>query len=133
MKKSENNKIAPELLMGIDLSNSFNGGSSEIENWFKATEAGYEFAVKVPGVKVDDLIVEVIQDRVLVYYMFPVYSQEDDNAELFARVIANFSLPSDADYERVAATYLEKSRRLAITMPFNEHKKGYRSKVEIDR
>lgn len=133
MKKAAHTKIAPEVLMGIDLSNSFNGGSSEVENWFESVEDGYEFTVKVPGVDIEKITVEVIQNRIMVYYMFPVYQQLKGDGEKFARLIGNFDIPSDGDYERVSASYEGNGRYLKITMPFNEHQKGYRSRVEIER
>lgn len=133
MKRTEQGKVAPEILMGIDLSNSVNGGSSEIINRIELAEAGYELTVKVPGVDVDKFNVEVIQDKVLVYYMFPVYSQEQAEGRLYARVIGNFPIPADADYEQVSASYIEESKSIVILLPFNEERKGYRSKVTIDR
>ncbi len=119
--------------MGIDLSNSINGGSSEIINTAGISEEGYQLMVKVPGVEIDKLNVEVIEDKVLVYYMFPVYNQEQADGKEYARVVGSFSIPADADYEQVSASYLEESKRIMILLPFNEERKRYRSKVTIDR
>lgn len=133
MRKGAQVKIAPEILKGIDLSNSLNGGSSEISNWLEQAENGYEFFVRVPGVEVEKLSVEVVQNRVLVYYMFPLYQQGGDDEQLHARVVGNFSIPADGDYERVSASYEDSEKCLRIEVPFNEQQKGYRSKVEIER
>ena len=133
MKRTEQGKVAPEILTGIDLSNSVNGGSSEITNRVELAEAGYQLTVRVPGVDIDDLNIEVIQDKVLVYYMFPVYNQEHADGKLYARVVGNFPIPADADYEQVSASYIEESGSVMILLPFNEERKGYRNKVTIDR
>lgn len=133
MKRTEQGKVAPGILLGIDLSNSINGGSSEIVNQVELAEAGYQLMVKVPGVDIDKLNVEVIEDKVVVYYMFPVYSQEQADGKLYARVVGSFAIPADADYEQVSASYLEESKSIMILLPFNEERKRYRSKVTIDR
>jgi HSP20 family molecular chaperone IbpA len=133
MKKAAQFKIAPELLRGIDLSNSINGGSSEIENLLKKTEDGYELRVKAPGVAIEDVSIEVVEGIVVVYYLFPVYKQEEGEGERFARVIGNFSLPADADYEQVSASYRAESAVLKIQIPFNGHQREYRSKITIQR
>mgnify|MGYP002075868934 CR=1 FL=1 len=133
MKRTEQGKVAPEILMGIDLSNSINGGSSEIINRVELAEAGYQLMVKVPGVDIDKLNVEVIEDKVVVYYLFPVYNQDQDGGKQYARVVGNFAIPADADYEQVSASYMEESKSIMILLPFNEERKRYRSKVTIDR
>jgi len=37
MKRTDHARVAPEILMGIDLSNSLNGGSSLIETQIRAS------------------------------------------------------------------------------------------------
>jgi HSP20 family molecular chaperone IbpA len=133
MRNSKGGKIASDLLIGIDLSNSLNGGSSEVRTAMTSSEEGYELKVSVPGVDVEKLTVEVVRDRVIVYYMFPVYHQESGSGDQYARVIADYQMPADADYERVSASYTRSHRLLSIVIPFNAHQRGYRSKVEIER
>src|SRR5690606_40849993 len=65
MKRTDQGKVAPEIWMGIDLSNSLNGGSSHIETHIQPSDVGYEGFIRVPGVDIDEISVEVIQNRVI--------------------------------------------------------------------
>lgn len=133
MKRTDHVRVAPEILMGIDLSNSLNGGSSLIETQIRASEVGYEGMIRVPGVDIDEISVEVIENRVLVHHPIPVFNQSTGDGKLYTRVVANFRIPSDADYEGVTASYLEDQKCLKVTIPFNEKQKGYRNNIEIER
>jgi HSP20 family protein len=133
MKRTDQGKVAPEIWMRIDLSNSLNGGSSHIETHIQPSDVGYEGFIRVPGVDIDEISVEVIQNRVIVYHLFPVFDQQSEGAKLYTRVLANFKIPADGDYEGVSATYLEEKKCLKVLIPYNQKQKGYRNTIYIER
>ncbi len=136
MKNARNLNLDPEILMRIDFDNSVNGGASATDIQVTDVADGYRMLLKVPGVEADDMRVEVVNSRLLIYHHFPVYGQSDllPNHYKSIRVIGNFVIPTDADAEKVSAAYDTSARHLEVFLPYtDEEQKNFRTKVAIDK
>lgn len=56
-------KIPQEMLMNIDFINTINGGMSEPAIQLEKGSDGFEVVVKVPGIEVEDLQLEVVRGK----------------------------------------------------------------------
>lgn len=128
-------KIPKELLMTIDVNNTLNGGASQPELSIERKKEGYELIVSAPGVDADQLEVEIVKNKLLVYYSLPVFKQRFEEEESFQspRILANVGLPHDVDPETVSARYDQWESNLVVVMPYNHLHDGFRRKIDVER
>jgi HSP20 family molecular chaperone IbpA len=76
-----NLNIPQELLLTTDFLNTTGGGMSMSQLTVSRNEGGYQVEARVPGVSADNLKVDVLQQRLLIYHMIqgagnsPLYRQ----------------------------------------------------------
>lgn len=123
------------MLMSIDYMNTTNGGMSEPSLNIENKEGGYEVTVKAPGIAPDDLQVEVMKDKLMVYHLLPIFTKaEDDESEMRSiRFLAKMKIPADVDLESISARYDEDGNCLRLHLPADEGQTGFRRRVEIER
>lgn len=129
-------KIPKEMLMHIDFNNTIHGGLSEPVVHQKREENGYEVIVKVPGIEVDDLQLEIANGKMSLYHLLPIFSQrEEDDEEQWKtiRFISTLMIPGDVDQDNISARYDEAKRHLVMSLPFNHQQDDSRRKVDIER
>jgi HSP20 family molecular chaperone IbpA len=128
-------KIPKEMLMHIDFNNTINGGLSEPVVHQKKEENGYEVVVKVPGIEVEDLQLEIANGKMSLYHLLPIFSHEESNEEQWKtiRFISTMVIPNDVDQDNISARYDETRRRLVMNLPFNHQHDDSRRKVDIER
>ena len=129
-------KIPEEILISIDFANTIHGGMSEITPNVKRSEEGYEMTVKAPGLRADQFEVDVANGRLFVYQLIPIFDQFSENPlvdlKRNTRVLSNFYLPNDADFEQISARYDATARLLRVFMPFNNDLKDLRKHIDVE-
>ncbi len=127
--------LPEEMLMSIDYMNTTNGGMSEPNLNIENKEGGYEVTVKAPGIAPDDLQVEVMKDKLMVYHLLPIFTKaEGDESEIRSiRFLAKMKIPADVDLESISARYDEDRHCLRLHLPADEGQSGFRRRVEIER
>jgi HSP20 family molecular chaperone IbpA len=129
-------KIPREMLMHIDFSNTINGGLSEpVVHLEKGTD-GYQVTVKAPGIESEDLQLEIVKDKMRLFHLLPIFSQEESGEEeqwKTIRFISTLAIPDGVDADNITARYDIEKRHLVLFLPFNHQQDDFRRKVEIER
>lgn len=133
MKKKLN--IPQEVLMNIDFMNTMNGGMSEPVLNIENREDGYEVMVKAPGIRPEELQVEIMKDKLMIYHLLPIFSKiNGENSELRSiHFLSRMVIPSDVDVENISARYDDDHKFLILHLPFNHLHQDFHRKVEIER
>lgn len=122
-----NIEIPKELLAKIDFHNTVFGGMAEatVKAW--TSKEGYKITIHAPGVKQDNLNIEVRDKRFVVYYMLDVL----DHTGQMPYFLVNLPLSPDVDINNITAQY-EKNGRIYINAPYNDWAKGQHKSIELD-
>ena len=133
MKKKLN--IPQEMLMSIDFMNTANGGMSQPILNIENKENGYEVVVKAPGIDPDDLQVEIMKDKLMIYHLLPVFGKvEGETSEMRSiRFISKMQIPADVDVENISAHYDDDQRYLKLELPTDQSQQDFHRKVQIER
>ncbi|MCE7066463.1 Hsp20/alpha crystallin family protein [Dyadobacter sp. CY326] len=134
-------KIPQEMLMNIDFINTINGGMSEPAIKLDRGSDGFEVVVKVPGIEVEDLQLEVVKGKkntnnLKLFHLLPIFSQEslsDEEQWRTVRFINTFVIPEGVDVEHITAKYDDTFRHLVLFLPYGNEQGDYHRKVNIER
>ncbi len=134
-------KIPREMLMNIDFINTVNGGMSEPSIKLDKGSDGFEVVVKIPGIEVEDLQLEVVKGKrnsnnLKLFHLLPIFSQEnlpDDEQWKTIRFINTFVIPDGVDIDNISARYDDGRRQLVLFLPFGDEQGDYNRKVDIER
>ncbi|SDE27406.1 hypothetical protein SAMN04487996_104228 [Dyadobacter soli] len=134
-------KIPREMLMNIDFINTVNGGMSEPSIKLDKGSDGFEVVVKIPGIEVEDLQLEVVKGKrnsnnLKLFHLLPIFSQEnlpDDEQWKTIRFINTFVIPDGVDIDNISARYDDNHRQLVLFLPFGDEQGDYHRKVDIER
>lgn len=134
-------KIPREMLMNIDFINTVNGGMSEPSIKLDKGSDGFEVVVKIPGIEVEDLQLEVVKGKrnsnnLKLFHLLPIFSQEnlsDEEQWKTIRFINTFVIPDGVDIDNISARYDDDRRQLLLFLPFGDEQGDYHRKVDIER
>jgi HSP20 family molecular chaperone IbpA len=134
-------KIPREMLMNIDFINTVNGGMSEPSIKLDKGSDGFEVVVKIPGIEVEDLQLEVVKGKrnsnnLKLFHLLPIFSQEnlpDEEQWKTIRFINTFVIPDGVDIDNISARYDDNRRQLVLFLPFGDEQGDYHRKVDIER
>ncbi len=128
-------KIPKEMLMHIDFNNTIHGGVTEPVVHQKREEYGYEVTVKVPGIEVEDLQLEIANGKMSLFHLLPIFAEQEEQEEQWKtiRFISTLMIPGDVDQDNISARYDEAKRHLVMSLPFNQQQDDSRRKVDIVR
>ena len=118
-------KSFKNLLTSVDVLNTLNGGTSEPQLKLHEKTEGHEMKVRVPGLSVGALQVEIHNNELSVFYHITIKSN-GKNIQM-PQVIYNQQIPYFISAEAITANY--RADHLVIDMPFNEKASGYHRKV----
>jgi len=114
-----------ELLTSVDVLNTLHGGISEPKVSINQFESAREIRVKVPGIDVESIQVEVNTNVLSIYYNMNIMSA-GKNVRLPYRIF-NRQLPYYVDISKIHSAIDEKE--LIVTLPFNALADGYHKKI----
>lgn len=129
------------MLMNIDFINTVNGGMSEPSIKLDKGSDGFEVVVKIPGIEVEDLQLEVVKGKrnsnnLKLFHLLPIFSQEnlsDEEQWKTIRFINTFVIPDGVDIDNISARYDDDHRQLVLFLPFGDEQGDYHRKVDIER
>ncbi len=127
--------------MNIDFINTVNGGMSEPSIKLDKGSDGFEVVVKIPGIEVEDLQLEVVKGKrnsnnLKLFHLLPIFSQEnlpDEEQWKTIRFINTFVIPDGVDIDNISARYDDGRRQLVLFLPFGDEQGDYHRKVDIER
>ncbi|MCE6990461.1 Hsp20/alpha crystallin family protein [Dyadobacter sp. CY323] len=134
-------KIPQEMLMNIDFINTVNGGMSEPAIKLDRGSEGFEVVVKIPGIDVEDLQLEVVKGKrntnnLKLFHLLPIFSQQNLSEEeqwKTIRFINTFVIPDGVDIEHISAKYDDALRHLVLFLPYGNEQGDFHRKVDIER
>ncbi|MDF7822107.1 Hsp20/alpha crystallin family protein [Runella sp. MFBS21] len=127
-------EIPQDILTAIDFANTTNGGMSEPQVVVAQQEEGYDVKIKAAGLEADSFQVDVLNNRLWVYHLLPLFAERPDGMDNLqtVRTLANVFLPNDVDSERITARYDFKSQQLHIHLPHKYTTRNFRRHIDIE-
>jgi HSP20 family molecular chaperone IbpA len=113
--------LPQELITGIDVVNTLNGGTSEPDILKEKFATHHRITVKVPGIYAENIKIEINNNELMIYYFIAIQSQGKDLK--YPRMIYKRAIPYFVDIVNIAAT--EENNSMVVHMPFNELANGY--------
>jgi HSP20 family molecular chaperone IbpA len=127
VKMKRNNNYL-DLITSIDVLNTLNGGVSEPQMNMNHHEQYREIKLKVPGIKQEDVHVEVHNNNLSIYYFINVLSNE--KLVQLPRFVYNRNVPYFIDINKINARLEEEE--LIVKLPFNKLANGYHKDIKIN-
>lgn len=120
------NDFITALALSGDILNTMGGGMSEPQIAFRSSDVGQMLEIRVPGVDLGRLNIEVNFNRLTVF-QGPVDAPEVTIP--VPRIIFDKPIPYFIDVEKITA--MLEGDALNISLPFNERASGYHRKIGI--
>lgn len=118
-----------DLITSIDVLNTVNGGVSEPQMNLSHFEEYREIRLKVPGIKQEDVHVEVHNNNLSIYYFINMVSNE--TLVQLPRFVYNRSVPYFIDINKINARI--ENEELIVKLPFNKLANGYHKEIKINQ
>ena len=118
-----------DLITSIDVLNTVNGGVSEPQMNMNHFEEYREIRLKVPGIKQEDVHVEVHNNNLSIYYFINMVSNE--KLIQLPRFVYNRSVPYFIDINKINARL--ENDELIVKLPFNRLANGYHKEIKINQ
>ena len=118
-----------DLITSIDVLNTVNGGVSEPQMNMNHFEEYREIRLKVPGIKQEDVHVEVHNNNLSIYYFINMVSSE--KLIQLPRFVYNRSVPYFIDINKINARI--ENDELIVKLPFNRLANGYHKEIKINQ
>jgi HSP20 family molecular chaperone IbpA len=115
-----------ELLTSVDVLNTLHGGISEPQVSLNQLEGARELRIKVPGVDLESIQVEVNNNILSIYYTMNITSAGKNIRLPYG--IYNRQVPYYIDISKIHSVVDE--TELVITLPFNALADGYHRKIK---
>ena len=109
-----------DLITSIDVLNTLNGGVSEPQMNMNHFEDYREIRLKVPGIKQEDVHVEVHNNNLSIYYFINIVSNE--KLIQIPKFVYNRSVPYFIDINKINARLEDED--LIVKLPFNKLANG---------
>ena len=119
--------LPQELMTSIDVLNTLNGGVSEPLLTFRKFSSEHEITVRVPGLSVTNIKIEIKDNQLVIYYVTPVHSGEREIQ--FKKFLYTDAIPYFVDAKGITAS--EEDGSLVVSLPFNDYSKGYYRDLSI--
>ncbi len=124
MKK---NFLNYDLITGIDILNTLNGGAVEPTVKFSKFPEYHQVKVTAPGIAEEEIHVNIENNQLIIFYELQIESQ--GKAVPVPRIVYNKPIPFFIDTFNINAQY--SGNTLTVQMPFNELANGYHREVPI--
>jgi len=117
-----------DLITSIDVLNTLNGGVSEPQVNMNHYEDHREIRMKIPGIKQEDVHVEVHNNNLSIYYFINIVS--NDKLIQIPKFVYNRSVPYFIDINGINARM--EDEELIVKLPFNTLANGYHKEIRIN-
>jgi HSP20 family molecular chaperone IbpA len=116
-----------DLITSIDVLNTLNGGVSEPQMNLGHFEEYREIRLKVPGISLEDIRVEIHNNNLSIFYLINIVS--GDKVIPLPRFVYNRNVPYYIDISKINARLEEEE--LIVNLPYNRLANGYHKDVRI--
>ncbi len=121
-----NKNITKHLARTADVLNTIHGGMSQTTINLKVFENEWLIRVKTPGVDLENLKLEVLDNHLYIHQMMGIENMGDQKAPY---VVAMIPLTRQINVEAISATF--ENGHTLIKLPFDEMINGYERQIEI--
>jgi len=119
--KAMNKENYLDLITSIDVLNTLNGGVSEPRLSLEGHDEYREIRLRVPGINLDDVRVELHNNNLSIFYLINIVSL--DRIIPLPRFVYNRDVPYYIDVNRINARLEEEE--LIVNLPYNHLASGY--------
>jgi HSP20 family molecular chaperone IbpA len=116
-----------DLITSIDVLNTVNGGVSEPRLNLMHYEDYREVRLKIPGIAVEDIHIEVHNNTLAIFYLININSA--DKLIQLPRFVYNKNVPYYIDIKKIKARV--ENDELVVNLPFNRLANGYHKEIKI--
>lgn len=116
-----------DLITSIDVLNTLNGGVSEPQLCLAHYEDYRQIRLRVPGISLDDVRVEIRDNNLSIFYLINIFSGE--RLIPLPRFVYNKNVPYYIDINKINARLEEEE--LIVNLPYNRLASGYHKDVRI--
>ena len=116
-----------DLLTSVDVLNTLNGGVSEPYISHREQPEGRELRIRIPGVRKEQMNVEIQNNALAVFYLIPVESS--GKMVFMPQIVFNQPIPFFVDVAKISAEF--EANELVVKLPFNNLSSSYYKKLEI--
>src|SRR4051812_7417831 len=127
-KKMRRNSKYLDLITSIDVLNTVNGGVSEPQLNLNHFEEYREIRLKVPGIKQEEIHVEVHNNNLSIYFLMNMVSNE--KLVQFPRYVYNRTVPYYIDISKINARV--ENDDVVVKLPFNKLANGFHKEIKIN-
>lgn len=117
-----------DLITSIDVLNTLNGGVSEPQVCLEHYQEYREIRLRVPGISLDDMRVEIHDNNLAIFYLINIVSS--DRLIPLPRFVYNRNVPYYIDINRINARLEEEE--LIVNLPYNRLANGYHKDLRIN-
>ena len=117
-----------DLITSIDVLNTVNGGVSEPQLNLVHFEEYREIRLKIPGISVDDIHVEIHNNNLSIFFFINI--QCIDKLVQLPRFVYNRNVPYYIDISKIKARV--ESEALVVNLPFNRLANGYHKEIKVN-
>lgn len=117
-----------DLITSIDVLNTLNGGVSEPQLNLEHYEDYKEIHLRVPGINLDDIRVEIHNNHLSIFFLINIVCSE--RLIPLPRFVYNHDVPYYIDINKINARLEEEE--LIVNLPYNRLANGYHKDVGIN-
>lgn len=118
-----------DIITSIDVLNTINGGLSEPQLNMVHHEEHREIRLKVPGVALEEIHVEVHNNNLSIFYFINIFC--NDRMIQLPRFVYNRNVPYYIDISRIKARL--ENEELVVNLPFNRLANGYHKEIRTNK
>jgi HSP20 family molecular chaperone IbpA len=120
--------VSDEILQSIDITNTLNGGISELRVKLSQHQEYRQIELKVPGMVEENMHVKINNNQLMVYFEHIIESRGE---MIYApHIVYNKPIPYFIDAKKIRAMYNE--GMLTVQLPYNELANGYHRDIPIE-
>jgi HSP20 family molecular chaperone IbpA len=119
--------LPQEIITSIDVLNTLNGGTTEPVIKLRKLASRHEIIVRVPGLPLTQIKIEIKNNQLVIYYLMPVITE--GKGIQFTKYLYTAAIPYFVDAKSITAT--ENGDAMVVNMPFNDFSKGYYRDLSI--
>lgn len=117
-----------DLITSIDVLNTVNGGVSEPQLNLIHYEDSREIRLKIPGIKLDEIRVEVHNNNLSIFYFINITC--NDKMVQLPRFVYNRNVPYYIEISKIKARL--ENEELVVSLPFNRLANGYHKEIKVN-
>lgn len=120
--------LVRNLARTADILNTINGGMTQTTIKIHSGENGWQIKVKIPGVDLENLRLEVLDNHLYIHQMMEI---DQNSPEKAPYVISMIPLVRQINIDAISATF--EDGWTLVELPFDEMVDGHERQIKIER